>query len=332
MLLLCGSGASWLVSTAPSRPTCASGVTWHERAHQIVMLDPQARSQQHEQKWKLNSHLRQLESYGTEATDEACAACLERLDAIRADGFAANVNAHNKAIGLCAHKLDAAERLFKELVECGIENEGSYAGLIRAQVICGRRDEASATLCQLLDGQPRRRPKLRTFSPLLLSACEAGDAGTATQLWRQLRLRRVVFSPVEYGAMLRMHGRAGSRQQLSSLLDELLTEHPTPSESTLEDVRAAVLACAEATQDGETGAERSAVEAGGELCGARLRLLRLSDEQCKEVRAMKPPCVTAMCNRHITDEQCEEVRAVLIEDAMKPPCVTAMCNRHVTAM
>ena len=174
--------------------------------------------------------LKEIDAYGDTPCDDGCDEALLQLGLMRDEGLPLHVHVHTKVMISCAHRLQVVQGLFAELQAGGVENEASYAALLRAQVHSGDRAAAAATLHQLLkDGT--YPVKLRTCAPLLLAACEAGDHLRAMRIWASVQQRGVIFTPREYGAMLRMLGRAGAGRQLWRLLGKLLGEHPTVSES-----------------------------------------------------------------------------------------------------
>ena len=104
------------------------------------------------------------------------------------------------------------------------------------------------------------------------------------RLWERLKARGVEFTPPEYAARLRMHGRSGDATQLTTALSELLKLEPTPDAPSVAAIEAAVRDCGGTVRVGTLGDDgRLLFDADG-CCGGPLRLLGLDAEERATVR------------------------------------------------
>lgn len=219
----------------------------------------------------------------------SCTDCLNLIDAMRAEGLRPSVDAHNRAMGLCAAQLHVVERLFGELQAEGNTNEGSYTALVQAQVARGELVAAVATIDALLS-RPGLQPRLRTGAPLLTRLMNLDGERTAQVLWERLARSGVEFSSVEYDARLRMHGRAGDVRQLRLSLSELLRRQPVPNAASVGAIVGAVQDCATAAAaapGARATVRHTRIDANGhcECSGTQLQLLGLSGAERLHMRS-----------------------------------------------
>ena len=101
----------------------------------LVSTSPRViRGQKSHFKSVVASRLRRIEEIEGRELPQ-CEACVAARHALQGDvDVPASVNAHNRAMALCAGELPEVQALFDELVAAGVANEGSYAALVRALV------------------------------------------------------------------------------------------------------------------------------------------------------------------------------------------------------
>jgi proteinaceous RNase P len=267
----------------------------------------------------LGNYMKELEQLREAPPEEASVLAKAKLRAMEADGFRPNRNVLTLAIGLCSTDLAEAEALFARLA--GFPEgppEGAYMSLLRAQVAEGELDRALDTWEHMLNRNTTPRP--RTTSPLLIALCEARRVDAATQLYSHLGQRGLERTEEAYSAMFTMHGALGQRRQALQVLSDMLADFPRPGARAgaavvelferLDSAAAAaqgsdgVALTADADTNGESvrasaesatpvdvppaGAQRVLLDAEGvcPCCGAKLEVLRLSPDECAEVRTV----------------------------------------------
>ena len=233
---------------------------------------------------EMRKYLRQLDDMAAKPCEGSCTEALHQLSLIRDEGLPLHVHAQTKVMLMCGDRLHAVQSLFEELRAAGIENEASCTALLRSQVRCGELSAAMVSLLALLDDRGAT-VRLRTCAPLLISTCEANEQLQAMRLWQRVQRRGVAFTPREYCAMLRMHGRMGAGRQLWPLLGELLEEHPHPDDATIAGIRSSLHSLSSSAPDQTVQISEGASEDGRcNCCGKQLQLLRITAQQCEAVR------------------------------------------------
>lgn len=269
----------------------------------------------------LGNYMKELDQLREVPPEEACVLAKAKLRTMEADGFRPNRNVLALAIGLCSTDLTEAEALFARLVETPEgAPEGAYMSLLRAQLAKDELDRALVTWEHMLDHDVTPRP--RTSSPLLVALCEDRRVDAAVRLYAHLGQRGLERTEEAYSAMFTMYAALGERHQALAVLSDMLGDFPRPGAPT----GAAVVAlfesldlAAAAPQGGEGGrpagdaeAERESVsdqaisaaatpvnlppasarrvllDAAGvcPCCGAKLEVLRLSQEECADVQSV----------------------------------------------
>lgn len=269
----------------------------------------------------LGNYMKELDQLREVPPEEACVLAKAKLSTMEADGFRPNRNVLALAIGLCSTDLTEAEALFARLVETPEgAPEGAYMSLLRAQLAKDELDRALVTWEHMLDHDVTPRP--RTSSPLLVALCEARRVDAAVRLYAHLGQRGLERTEEAYSAMFTMYAALGERHQALAVLSDMLGDFPRPGAPT----GAAVVAlfesldlAAAAPQGGEgdrpagdaeaeresgsdqaisaaatpvnlppASARRVLLDAAGvcPCCGAKLKVLRLSQEECADVQSV----------------------------------------------